>query len=315
MMLVVASLLTGFGGALFMVRHGLRLGFIDHPDHRSAHAAPVPRGGGIGILAGMVGSGLFLGMPPLLLLAMAMVGLVSFADDRFGLPAWLRLGFHLLAAALVVGGSGEVVGLGAPWAFCFWVLFIAGTGNIFNFMDGIDGMAGVSGLIAYVLLGLFALAAQADSALSLLCFAVAAACLGFLPCNYPRARVFMGDVGSVSLGFLFAALVFMLHDDARSFLIMVSLLLPFYVDATLTLLSRATRKANLFTPHADHLYQRLVGAYRLPHTTVTMVYGGLQLTIGYVILTYREDWPFFLFLLSSCLLFALHALLNKKMTP
>jgi Fuc2NAc and GlcNAc transferase len=314
MVLVVASLLTGWGGALFMAGHGLRLGFVDQPDHRSAHAVPVPRGGGIGILAVMVGCGLLLGTPPLLLLAMAMVGLVSFADDRFCLPAWLRLGFHLLAAALVVGGSGEVAGLGL-WACCFWVLFIAGTGNIFNFMDGIDGMAGVSGLIAYVLLGLFALAAQADSALVLLCFAVAAACLGFLPCNYPRARVFMGDVGSISLGFLFAALVFMLHDNARSFLIMVSLLLPFYVDATLTLLSRATRRANLFTPHADHLYQRLVAAFRLPHAAVTMAYGGMQLIIGCVILLYRDNGTFLLFLLSSSLLFVLHAGLSKKMTP
>lgn len=244
------------------------------PNERSLHQKPVPHSGGIAILASVAVTWLIIAttLPAptdyaWVIAGLAIIVAVSFVDDRKHLaPSW-RLSAHLLAAIfLTIGGylataitlPGEIVlNLGIISA----PLCVAGTIwmiNLYNFMDGMDAFAGgmsVFGFGTFALLGWLA-----DQELfALLSAAVAAANLGFLFVNFPPARLFMGDVGSASLGYL--AATFILWAARENFIpLWISLLLfsPFIMDATITLGYRAVRRKPVWQPHREHYYQRLV---------------------------------------------------------
>jgi len=224
---------------------------MDEPNHRSLHKAAIPRIGGLGILAGAV-AGLSALMP--LLWLVAALGVLSFLDDRRGVPILVRFFAHFAAAAVWVG----IMGAWPPALAAFAILLLVWMTNLFNFMDGADGLAGgmaVTGFSAYAAAAW--LGGQAGFAL--LCAAVAAASLAFLRFNFPPARVFMGDVGAISLGFLAGALG--LLGWRQGFwpawfpLLVFS---PFIVDATLTLLRRMLSGKRFWQAHSEHYYQRLL---------------------------------------------------------
>ncbi len=255
-----------------------RRAILDHPNPRSSHVTPTPRGGGIAILAVVLPAwailavlsgapqlgplGLGIGLDLLLLIGAAVVlGAVSWADDLKGLAPWLRLGVHFAAVAVVLAAfePDHLVFQGLlPWAAdrilagLIWVWFI----NLFNFMDGIDGIAGVETIT--IGFGLFVLAPLAMGAEgNLFGLTIAAAALVFLKWNWHPARIFLGDVGSVPLGFL---LGWLLLDAAAAGHWAAAIILPLYylADATITIARRLLRGDAVWRAHDEHFYQGAV---------------------------------------------------------
>ena len=258
-MLALAPLAAFFAALLaarlLLTPAGRRLA-LDAPNDRSLHGHPVPRTGGIAIVAG-VAVACALAQPGIAVTLGAALALaaVSFADDLLGLPTLARLAAHLAAASAVIAFE---LGYAEPVLFTIFLLAIAWTTNLYNFMDGSDGLAGGMAVIGF---GAYAIAAHLSGAglFAALCASVAAAAAGFLVFNFPPARLFMGDAGSVPLGFLAGALGVV--GWSRGFWpIWFPLLVfaPFVCDATLTLLRRALRRERVWRAHRDHYYQRLV---------------------------------------------------------
>ena len=252
--------------------HARRRGLLDVPGARRSHVLPTPRGGGVGVAAvGLVAFGMLAFRVDSAWLP-AGVGLLLVAsagwwDDHRPLPAWPRLLAQLaagvcLASALAWQGAPLPVAVAAGLLVPIFV-------NVWNFIDGIDGIA-----VTQALLWALALAWMAAGPARLLAIATAAACVGFLPFNFPRARIFLGDVGSGALGYLLAtasAAVMATVPPERWPL----LYLPAsacLVDSGLTLAVRMVRGERWWHPHVQHLYQRL--ARRVGHPLVTLGYAG-----------------------------------------
>jgi Fuc2NAc and GlcNAc transferase len=250
-----------------------RRALLDHPNDRSSHSVPKPRLGGIGVILPTlaVGMGLvFTGRAPAALLlplaATGCIALVGLVDDLRPLSARARFGVQAVLASIVVAASWSrlpaAAGLLGEWLPASFlaplaVLWIVWLTNLYNFMDGIDGIAGCQALIAALGLAAVAMGSGA-SATAWLLLALAGSSTGFLLFNFPPASIFMGDVGSTSIGFLFAILPFL--PEARPIAIEpVALALSFFVvDATFTLLRRVAAGERWHAPHRTHLYQRPV---------------------------------------------------------
>jgi len=247
-----------------------RAAVLDRPNERSLHAAPTPRGGGIAVVAAILLAWLALIIagpaPPRLLvvvLGALLIAAVSWLDDLRGLPPAARLLTQLVAVAvgmLALMPAGPVFQgwltptLDALAAVLLWLWFV----NLFNFMDGIDGIAGSEAAsIAVGLLTFAWVGVGHDPSLAALAAVVGAAALGFLVWNWAPARIFLGDVGSVPLGYL---LGFLLLGLAASGMWKLALILPLYflADATLTLLRRLARLERVWQAHRQHFYQRAV---------------------------------------------------------
>ncbi|MBI2413385.1 MAG: glycosyltransferase family 4 protein [Deltaproteobacteria bacterium] len=277
-----ASVLIGFfvgaAGASFVSVAGKRLAPLDMPNERSSHTVPTPRGGGIGIVLAFLIAGVFVTGALFETTIGFGMGLLGFVEDSFTLSPSIRLALELLISA-VVALPFEFTFFGAA-LFVFWTIFMTGTANFYNFMDGINGIAGLTGVTAFTLLSVFSFLIGKDHAVSVLSLAVAAACLGFLPFNMPRARTFMGDSGSMFLGFLFALFAYRLTHGLGDLICMGMFLSLFYADATVTLYLRFRRGERISSAHRSHLYQYLANELGYPHWAVSIVYCVLQLLIG-----------------------------------
>jgi len=304
------SATIAFGVTALLVRQFINprslLHFLDHPNDRSLHTRPVPRTGGVALLAGLLASAPFWaygaeGTTPLLwiLLAGAVVGGLSFIDDLRGVSAIWRLLGHVLGAVLIMQGLGigadallattavdpfSMVLLVTAVAFLVWMT------NLYNFMDGMDGFAGgmtVAGFGAFAILGYLA----GHSLYATFSLAIATAAGGFLLYNFPPARILMGDTGSAVLGLL--AGVFCLwgaRDGIFPFWIGLLVFSPFIVDATVTLTRRIVRGERFWEAHRTHYYQRLVQSGWGHRKTVLYEYG-LMLACGGSAIWGRELTP------------------------
>jgi Fuc2NAc and GlcNAc transferase len=154
-------------------------------------------------------------------------------------------------------------------------------------MDGINGIAGITGVVGFGLIALFGVMSGVEGGLVVLSACIGLACLGFLPFNMPGARVFMGDVGSVLLGFVFAALVVALFRTFTDFVVLCAFLFPFYADELNTEYVRLRDGENLLAPHRRHIYQLLANEMKIPHWKVSTGYGLLQVVIGFIVLGIR----------------------------
>jgi len=255
------------------IRYARRAGLIDAPGERRSHVQATPRGGGVAIVVVMGLASLLLCLAGRLAvvevaLALAGLGLVAvpgWIDDHRSLPVWPRLHWLALAAVCVavLAWRASQSLLHAAVGFAASLALV----NIWNFMDGINGIATTqAGLVAAgfaVLLW--------PSAWAMLALCLVACALGFLPFNFPRARIFLGDVGSGSLGYLLALFGVLAWPASGWSLAVVLPLIAFAVDAGFTLLRRMLAGERWWTPHASHAYQRL--ARRWGHPAVTGAYG------------------------------------------
>lgn len=269
----LAAAIVSASGTAWARGHARRHGLIDEPGQRRSHAVETPRGGGIGIVVACLGCLVALGLQDggsrmwwLPATGLALVAGIGWLDDHRPLPAWPRLAVHacsaaLLAVALHLQGAGM-------WPSLAGFVLALGLVNAWNFMDGINGLATSQALLcglAFALLPVFAA--------PVLGIALAGACLGFLPFNFPRARVFLGDVGSGALGYLVAVLIAvgLVSGPARDWPLLLLAPLAMLVDSSLTLLWRACRGDRWWQPHTDHAYQRWSRSQG--HSRVTSAYG------------------------------------------
>lgn len=260
---------------------------LDHPNERSLHDRPIPRGGGLAILIAIVVCGVAVAWlhPERSLagitLGIILVAAVSFFDDRYSVPPLYRFVVHVAAAAVILYGGFslqklEILGVTWHWSYVagslFSAVFIVWMINLYNFMDGMDGFAGgmaVSGFGAFAILGWMA-GHDAFMAISLV---ISAAAAGFLIFNFPPARIFMGDIGSSVLGLLAASLsLWGARDGVFPFWIAVLVFSPFIVDATVTLIRRMLRREKIWQAHKIHYYQTLVQAGWGHRKTVLLEY-------------------------------------------
>ena len=273
---------------------------LDRPNDRSSHTIPTPRGGGLGVtsavlaiwavlipLSGVLTTSMVAGLAGALALMAA-----SWVDDRRGLPPAPRF----LVQALVVGAALATLPLESLvfhgflpfWAdrviaFVGWLWFV----NLYNFMDGIDGITGVETAILGIGIGLVAaLSGQTD--LIPPNAALAGVGLGFLVWNWHPARLFLGDAGSIPLGFL---LGLMLVHLAAAGQVVPALILPAYylADATITLTRRALKREKIWQAHRQHFYQRAVqGGKRHDQVSMVILAGGVLLMAAAIA---AISWP------------------------
>jgi UDP-N-acetylmuramyl pentapeptide phosphotransferase/UDP-N-acetylglucosamine-1-phosphate transferase len=247
-----------------------RGGVLDRPNERSSHAVPTPRGGGFAVIGTILLAWLGLAaaarIEPSLFgvcAAAGLLGIVCWIDDLDGLPAAMRLvaqggavAIGLFALPTPTSGLSQWLGP-AGYDVCVGFLWLWWV-NAFNFMDGIDGIAGgEAAAIGGGLLLLTAIGKAVDPSIALLASAVLGAALGFLRWNWSPARIFLGDVGSVPLGYLTGFLLIGLANTGRW---KAAIILPAYflADATITLGCRFLRGERVWRAHRQHFYQRAI---------------------------------------------------------
>lgn len=289
--LVLLVLITAAAVTWLAIGYARQRQLIDQPGERRSHTVSTPRGGGIGIVASQLlacglGAALLPGYALTLLvfgLGLLLVAGIGWWDDHRSLPALPRLCVHMLAALLLGGMVWLGTGSAIKAMFCF--ALAVSLVNIWNFMDGINGLAASQAILvgigaALLLPAPFALAG----------WAFAAGCAGFLPFNFPKARIFMGDVGSGALGYLVAGLLALglsVTDTAP----VLWLMLPaaFLADAGFTLLSRMLKGERWMQPHTQHVYQGFVKR-ECSHTVVTLGYAFFSL-VGLTLATQFSRLP------------------------
>jgi UDP-N-acetylmuramyl pentapeptide phosphotransferase/UDP-N-acetylglucosamine-1-phosphate transferase len=259
-----------------LARHGL----LDVPNERSSHTLATPRGGGIALTGSVLLAWLLLGIAgwvsPIVIgiaLSTMLLAIVSWIDDLYSLSPALRLPTHALTVAiglliLLQTANRTSAWLGSKLHFAAaglaWVWWI----NLFNFMDGIDGVAaGEAAAIGLGLLLFAGLGVGVDPQLAWLAATILGAAIGFLVWNWPPARIFLGDVGSTTLGYLTGFLLLGVAFDGHW---RVALILPLYfvADATITLGRRLLRGERFWRAHREHFYQQAV-RHGLGHAAVT----------------------------------------------
>ena len=277
-LVVYCLVVAGIAAAITWVVTRLGL-FLDVPNARSSHKTPVPRSGGLGIVIASVAGLTVMGIAghPAILREASFAGLIAggliaaaggLADDLRARSFLFKLGAQVAAAVaaiaaglvidrLYVPGLGPVsLGVAGPVLTFIWIV---GLTNAYNFMDGIDGLAGGTAVVAAAFLTFAAIAVGKINEATVAC-TIAVASAGFLVFNLPPARVFMGDVGSQFLGFVFAALgVLIARDDASGTVILLAplLLFHFIFDTLLTAARRWRRGEDVTQGHRSHLYQVL----------------------------------------------------------
>jgi UDP-N-acetylmuramyl pentapeptide phosphotransferase/UDP-N-acetylglucosamine-1-phosphate transferase len=249
---------------------------LDHPNDRSLHHRPVPRGGGLAILISLA---LSVALVPVfgwvldglagMAIGAVLVAVVSFLDDRYSVPALYRLVAHAVAGSILLYSGmylTDIVFLADAWEWpaavgvAVLLVCVVWMINLYNFMDGMDGFAGGMSLFGF---GTFAILGwmSGEDEFFLVSLVIAAAAAGFLLFNFPPARIFMGDIGASTLGFLASSLsLWGIRDGIFPFWVPLQIFSPFIADATVTLLQRLLRGEKVWEGHKKHYYQKLVQA-------------------------------------------------------
>lgn len=295
--------MVGFSLSVALVgvvrRHALRSQILDHPNERSSHLHPVPRGGGLGVVTAIVltfGVGAvasrsldvpWVGLLPLL--GIAAVCAVGWRDDRDPLGVAVRLAVHSAAALtllpLVLWPTWLPAWMGLLGAGVWWVFWGVSAVNVVNFMDGIDGLVGSQALIFGLHL---AVLAGPTGGAGLFGSTLVGAAAGFLLWNWAPAKVFLGDAGSGGLGLAMVLGGALLMREREVGLIVAFLpLYPLFLDATITRLLRVLYGKGLMSAHRAHLYQRLANG-GWGHARVTLLYAAAAAS-GVVIAVLPSD--------------------------
>lgn len=291
------AFLLAFAATAVMVaavrRYSLRHRVLDLPSARSSHAAPTPRGGGLGIAVtiavaiGALASSATIAVRDAagVLGGLALVATIGWLDDHRSIRPAARAVVQVIAVAwmLALIGAPDTLDAGVariplgPAAPFLYGLALVWLINLYNFMDGTDGIAATEGLAVALAAALLFAHGGADG-WAYAAAAIAGACAGFLPWNWAPAKIFMGDVGSYTLGFVFGMLAVVGERDGTvPALVWVALLAAFAWDATFTLLARIRAGERWYAPHKCHAYQRCV---QLGHGHATVALGVLVLNLA-----------------------------------
>jgi len=317
LLLIVLTILS-YLGVWIIRRYAEKRQLLDHPNERSSHSLPTPRGGGLAIVLIVIGTGLAffraedLRRDLVYIVCGIVIAFLGWRDDTHSLSPRVRFAVQGLVAAASIWGLGYFssvtiplfgkLGLGVV-GIVITFLWIIGLTNAYNFMDGIDGMAGGVAFAAglgWVLLT-SNIAYLANSFVFWIALAIAAGSLGFLGHNWGPAKIFMGDVASTFLGYSFAVMPLMAANKEGDALMLGTLLMwTIIMDAGVTFIRRALKRENVLAAHRTHVYQRLViGGYT--HSQVSIMY--IVLTL--VALRLASAWGDGSQLASALILFGL----------
>lgn len=286
-MLYLNCFLLGGCGAWLVMTYGKKLGLIDKPTGRSSHREPIPKGGGIGILVAVVFASVILSIPPgFWVPAVLLSGLSLWGGDKQRIGPINRLMCQFLISIALLISIYLKSDMNIVYLYLLFpaLIFMVGTSNCYNFMDGIDGIAGITGIIGFLLTAYYTSLTGIGGEYRALSISIAFACTGFLCFNLPKAKVFLGDIGSILLGFLFSGLVLVLSRDVTDFSIMIGFLSTFYFDEIITMGARLKKGESLLRPHRKHIYQLLVNEFGIAHWKVSSLYGTIQLIVGVAII-------------------------------
>ena len=272
------SFVVTFSFIFWLIRYS-NIKILDHPNHRSLHTESVHRTGGIGLISGILAAGVVLPaiLPWSVWTGICILALVSISDDILSLPVWSRLLVHCAVAILV---SVAMLFEAHGWLIVsIAALLILWVTNLYNFMDGSDGLAGGMTLFGFGFYGLAALFGESEI-FAMINFSISSAAIAFLFFNFYPARVFMGDAGSIPLGFLAAVLGILGWIDSlwpAWFPLLV--FSPFIVDASVTLTKRCLHGKKIWQAHREHYYQQFVkGGFG--HRSTALLWYALMFSVG-----------------------------------
>ena len=286
--------ILSYAGVYQIRRYTEKRQLLDHPNERSSHAVPTPRGGGLALVVLVLAAGLWSARDAgssrglIYVFGGVMIAWLGWRDDLHSLSPRIRFAVQAIVAAGSIFGLGYFKAVTIPmfgelqlglFGIIITFLWIIGLTNAYNFMDGIDGMAGGVALSAGI--GWMWLALSIHNAFVFwIALAITAGSLGFLGHNWSPAKIFMGDVGSTFLGYSFAVLPLIASTHGGDALLLGTLLMwTIIMDAGLTFIGRLIKRENVFSAHRSHLYQRLVIAgYK--HETISSLYILLTLLAG-----------------------------------
>lgn len=319
--LLLISFSLSFALTYLVRKRLLAKAVMDIPNERSMHKVPVPRGGGLAVMVVII-LGLVLGIlaqqlpwaPALfLLISLALLMIISWLDDKRGTGVKVRLVLHLTAATLgsfALGENALVFGSFLPFwldrlvVIIGWAWFM----NLYNFMDGIDGITGAQSISSALgALILFIAIGAADPSVYLLSALIMGSCLGFLMLNWHPAKIFLGDVGSVPLGFLIG---FLLLKLAATGPLIAAALIPLYylADSGITITKRFLRGEKIWQAHRQHFYQVATVGEKNPIPVVLWIICANLGLIGAALLSLNAPW------LGLCLGVVILLLLLAKMS-
>jgi Fuc2NAc and GlcNAc transferase len=311
-MIYFALFVFSLFGTYIIRWYSIKKSILDIPNERSSHSVAVPRGGGLAIITtfyiglfyfkDVIDSSLFGA-----LLCAIPIAIISIVDDIFTLSSKLRFliqSFSAMGALYYLGGVDKidfiVFTVEGSWLNIIAFIAIIWLTNLYNFLDGIDGYASVEAIT--VGLGIFLLF---QNSLGLV---IVVASFGFLYFNWQKASIFMGDVGSATLGFIFAVFVFSDTSDGNIYIWMVLLSL-FWMDATITLIRRAIQKEKLTQAHKKHAYQRLAqGGFS--HSRI-VIYAG-SINILFIAWLYYGSSPLIILGVNVLVLFLILKFIDGK---
>jgi Fuc2NAc and GlcNAc transferase len=304
---------------------------LDIPNERSSHSSPTPRGGGLAIavtaLGGIMLAAMWRWISWDLAIALsgggAMIAAVGWIDDHRDLPALTRFAVQFISAGWAMYWLGGLNSLSVGFAdvhlgivgTVLGVVGIVWAINLYNFVDGIDGLAAGEAISTGVIGGLLLLK-TGNAGLAMVAFLIAAANAGFLPLNWAPAKLFMGDVGSGLLGYLFAVLA-VASENVRAvpLLLWVLLLGAFVFDATVTLCRRIAHGERWYHAHHSHAYQRMVQAGRSHATVSSMILAINVLLAGLAIVAWLRPTLFLVSIAAGAILLSIIYLSVERIRP
>ena len=281
MLMFLAALLASASIVGLVRRYAIRRDVLDHPGERSSHSIPTPRGGGAGLVAAwllviipIILKGWHGSWPLLLgLCGTVAVAIIGWLDDHGGLAVRSRLIAHAVAGCTLLPLAllpDAVPVAPLPVVVGWWVFCAVAAANVVNFIDGIDGLIGLTALVYG---GFAAVIGVPGGAAAGTGIALAGAALGFLLWNWSPARIFLGDVGSSAIGFVFVVIgILLMRETGRGIIMTFLPLWPIVLDASATLIRRWRRGESLTQAHRSHLYQRLANG-GWGHARVSLLYG------------------------------------------